>query len=75
MSDNHKVLQIMLYCVEVRGNGFRWFKDKDDAIYFTSLYYNIDVENISIGHNLIYEHPFKLDPDFICKFLNKREVN
>ena len=41
MSDDYKVLQIMLYCVEVRGNGFRWFKDKDEAIFFASSYYNV----------------------------------
>ena len=74
MSDDYKVLQIMLYCVKVRGNGFRWFKDKDEAIFFASSYYNVDVELLPTPNNFIYEHLFKLDPDFICKFLNEREV-
>jgi len=71
MSNNYMIL----YCVEVKGNGFRWFKDKDEAIIFTSLYYNVEVETVSIDHSPIYKHPLKLDSKSICKFLNDREVS
>ena len=49
MSDDYKVLQIMLYCVEVRGNGFRWFKDKDEAIFFPILIRKLFIIQVYFG--------------------------
>jgi|TARA_Y100001938_G_scaffold133664_1_gene193277 hypothetical protein len=65
-------MKTAIYYVELHGGGGRWFADRAKAIFFAQCLCN--TESITVNHPPLYEHIIDLEPEWICKWLNKREL-